>query len=153
MKTYIVRILYITALLEFCLVGYLWLNQSNTIKNTIVLATSAKPEPFTELYFEKHDKLPHEVTPSKPSAFTFTIHNLEQKNMQYRYIVYADLGGEKITVDEGTIPLAHNTSKSVTERFKTDNLEGRMKMVVELPEKQQDISFWIEGKENNEKQQ
>jgi len=54
-----------------------------SVKEAIVLATTVKPETFTELYFEDHLSLPNMVTLFKENNFKFTIHNLENKDMEY----------------------------------------------------------------------
>lgn len=151
MKKYFVRTLYLIAIIELGIVSLLAFKQNPAIKNTMVLATTIKPEAFTELYFENHTKLPHSVTSSTPATFTFTIHNLENRDMKYHYTTYADLGNEKIVIDEGMVTLKHNAYKSLTERFTTDHLFGRMKIIVALTNKQQQINFWVEGNEPNAK--
>jgi len=150
-KKYLVRSLYLLALLELCIISFFAITHSPTIQNTMVLATTIKPEPLTELYFENNTKLPHTINASHPYAFTFTVHNLEDRDMKYPYKVYADLGTERLPIEEGIISLKKDGYKSVSERFATTSLNGRIKIVVELTDQQQQIDFWVEGKTKNEK--
>ena len=135
------------------LVGGLALYRTNPqVRNTIALATTVKPETFTELYFEDHTHLPLEIKPTytppinfplKGYVFAFTIHNLENKDMQYPYEVYIDLAGEKTLIEKKTVVVKNNESKTIKESFSALHNSPTRKIVVNLIEKNQQIDFWM----------
>ena len=118
-------------------------------KEALILATTVKPETFTELYFEDHLSLPNKVALFKENNFRFTIHNLENKDMEYPYEVYVDLNGEKLMIDENSVLLKNNEYKTITEDFKITILIAeifqlqRVKVIVNLLSKNQQIHFWM----------
>jgi hypothetical protein len=114
-----------------------------SIRNAVTLATTAKPETFTELYFEDHSNLPKTIEKYKEYSFSFTIHNLEYKDVEYPYIVYLQSDSDKIILDSGKLSLKNDEYKSQKEDF--GPLESpRAKVVVELTNKNQQIDFWME---------
>ena len=123
-----------------------------SVKEAFILATTVKQETFTELYFEDHLSLPSKVTFFKENNFKFVIHNLENKDMEYPYEVYIDLRGEKLIIDKGSVFLKINEYKTITENFTItipiDELFQlqRLKIIVNLVSKNQQIHFWM-GKE------
>lgn len=122
-------------------------NSVPKIKEAIVLATTVKPETFTELYFEDHINLPKIILPHENYNFTFTLHNLEYKDMEYPYVVYLETASKKIILDQGVIGVKDGGYQSVKVDF--GPLKPiRMKIVVELVNKKQNIIFWME--EQNE---
>jgi hypothetical protein len=113
------------------------------VKEAFVLATTVKPETFTELYFEDHINLPKTIQSQKKYSFVFTIHNLENTDMEYPYIVYLQTINKKIILDTNKINLKNGEFKSVKEVF--GPLQTiRMEIVVELINKKQSIDFWME---------
>lgn len=123
-------------------------------RQTISLATSVKPEAFTELYFENHTELPrlmaypnqftwYDNASTNLYSFSFTINNLENKPMNYPYEVYS-FEHNKILIDQGKLFINPNESKTLTEQFTLSNNHSRTKVVVNLIEKNQQISFWID---------
>jgi len=44
-------------------------------------------EPLTEVYFENHTELPKHLFLNQSYDFTFTVHNLEEQDMNYEYII------------------------------------------------------------------
>jgi hypothetical protein len=114
----------------------------SSIKNAIALATTVKPETFTELYFEDHSSLPKIVTRHQEYSFVFTVHNVENKEVEYPYEVYIQRDDQKIILDQGDLTLKDNEYKSINENFgPLKNLN--LKIVVELINKNQNISFWM----------
>lgn len=129
----------------------------NLIKNnitTITYAITQKQESFTELYFENHTELPvllaapNQYSWYKNSStylytFSFTIHNLENKDMLYRYEVYSFENGRN-TIDQGEVFIKNNESKTITENFTLPRDYTRTKVIVNLINKNQHLSFWME---------
>ena len=118
--------------------------------------TTVKTETFTELYFENHTELPTLV--ASPDEFTwynnpntnlyqfsFTIHNLENKDMFYNYEIYS-FEHEQAVIDQGRVFIKNNQSKTITENFTLPSDSSRTKVTVNLINKKQQISFWVEDK-------
>ena len=114
-----------------------------SVKEAIVLATTVKPETFTELYFDDHLSLPNKITLFKEDNFKFTIHNLENKDMEYPYEVYIDVNGEKQMIDKSSVLIKNNEYKTITENFTITVPMQRVKVVVNLIDKNQQIHFWM----------
>ncbi len=127
----------------FLAFGFTLLNQNKDLKNAIVLATTVKPETFTELYFENHLSLPNEIKPNKPYSFKFTLHNLENQNMTYHYEVYLHAGDIKLPIDQDTISIKNNQYKTIEETFLVNAPVTKSLIVVNLINKNQQIDFWI----------
>ena len=115
-----------------------------SVKEAVVLATTVKPETFTELYFEDHLSLPDEVTLFKENNFKFTIHNLENEDMEYPYEVYIDVNREKNMIDKSSVLIENNEYKTITEDFTITVPMQRAKVVINLINKNQQIHFWME---------
>jgi len=79
-----------------------------SVKEALILATTVKPETFTELYFEDHLFLPSKITLFKENNFKFTIHNLENKDIEYPYEVYIEVNGEKQMFDKSSVLIKNN---------------------------------------------
>lgn len=116
------------------------------IKEAIVLATTVKPETFTELYFEDHINLPKKIELGEEQSFKFTIHNLEYQDTTYKYEIKAVDDKENITLSSGSATLSHNEYKTIDGSYTLATASGRMKIQVLLVNKNQPISFWMEEK-------
>jgi tetratricopeptide (TPR) repeat protein len=131
----------------FIVVGFFQLMKYvPSVKEAFILATTVKPETFTELYFEDHLSLPNKVTLFKKNNFKFTIHNLENKDMVYIYEVYIDVNREKQMIDRNSVLIKKNEYKTITEDFTITVPTQRVKAVINLIGKNQQIHFWM-GKE------
>jgi hypothetical protein len=128
------------------LLGILLLAKYTEVEKVFNLATSAKPETFTELYFEDHQSLPNEVTLSKKNNFRFVIHNIENKDMEYPYEVYFDINGEKKIIYINSVFVKNTEYKIIPVDFTITTQIQKAKVVVNLINKKQQISFWIEEK-------
>lgn len=120
-----------------------YVNSTPAAKKAISMATTQKPETFTELYFEDHLNLPSKIIPSKQYKFTFTIHNLENKDTDYSYIIYKYTAGQITSLDEGKISLKKDEYKTA-EKTVGPFEALRTKIVVHLTDQNQDISFWMD---------
>jgi len=115
-----------------------------SVKEALILATTVKPETFTELYFEDHLSLPSKVTLFKENNFKFTIHNLENKDMEYKYEIYVDITkGKKRMIDKGSVLIKNNEYKTISEEFIITIPIQRVKVAVNLISKSQQIHFWM----------
>ena len=126
--------------------GY-FLSRNKSFMNTVALATTVRPETFTELYFQDHTALPSTVTPEKQYNFSFTIHNLENQDMDYPYEVYiVDDKGNKESIDKNSVTIQNNGYLTIQEGFILNHEITRSEVVVNLTKKNQQIDFWITGK-------
>lgn len=114
------------------------------IKKTLVLATTNIPESYSELYFENHNYLPWKIESNQVYGFTFTIHNLENKDMEYAYEVYLDINSIRQNQEQRTVFIKKNQFLSIPINFSIKTPIPRSKMVVNLINKNQQIYFWIE---------
>jgi len=137
------KILFTFAAVEMLIVLVFLLASDPTVKNTIALATTIKPETFTELYFENYLKLPSVVTPDQQCSFSFTIHNLENRDMQYHYVVYLQTGKWRQVIADKTVFVRNNHSLTIPEIFQAPNAKTKSEVVVDLINKNQQIGFWI----------
>ena len=124
--------------------GFLLVNHVPAVKETIILATTVKPETFTELYFEDHLSLPNKIVLYEKNSFEFTIHNLENKDMDYSYEVYIDMNGEKQVIDESSVLIKSNEYNTIAVDYTITIPVQRAKVIVNLIGKDQQIHFWIE---------
>lgn len=114
------------------------------VKETVILATTVKPETFTELYFTNHLKLPSTVKLSNKYSFEFTVHNLEYKTFRYPYEVYIDTNGKKQYIEKSVFSLKQDKYITIKENFSVTDAT-RSAVVVNLINKNQQIDFWVEG--------
>ena len=142
----------ILILVFFAIFGLYWYAQSNpSIKEAIKMATTVQPETFTELYFENHTQLPNKIIGWNKYTFSFTIHNLEDKDMEYPYSIYTVRDGKKvITYHEDKIIIKKGEYKTIIETINALKPLDT-KVVVDLTDKNQQISFLmrVTGKESS----
>ena len=134
--------------------------KENTVYNTLIaisliaitivtffIFTTKTTEPFTELYFEDHLNLPKTIEPGKYYAFEFTVHNLENKQMDYEYqmTIETDQPFPKPT-NTGFITLENNETKTTKQNFKISKEFQTAKITVTLAEQDQEIHFWVKQK-------
>ena len=142
------RILFLIAAGELVILGFLFILFNPATANTIILATTQKPETYTELYFENHQNLPKEVISNQKYSFAFTIHNLEYKDVNYPYIVFLEDNGQKTVIDKDTVFLKQGQYKTITEPFiLTNPVISRGEIIVKLTDKNQQIDFWLQNSE------
>lgn len=124
-------------------------------KDQIVQAFQKKPENFTELYFENYTSLPTKIVlpttvpyvkqTTADYSFAFTIHNLENKDMNYTYEVY-EIGADKTVLDKKTVEIKNGEHKTITENYSMPLTYPNTQVLVSLPDKNQHIAFWMWGK-------
>ena len=88
--------------------------------------------------------MPEEVELNKEYYFSFGVHNLENKKMNYTYSIY--LKSSKI--DEGYIILDHDMISITNKEFIIENKEENSStpLSVQLLNKEQEIHFWVNVK-------
>lgn len=114
---------------------------------TYFIFTTKTTEPFTELYFEDHLNLPKTIEPGKDYAFKFTVHNLENKQLDYDYQVTVETDEPfPKPINIGFITLENNETKTVEQSFKIDKEFKTAKIIVTLTDQDQEIHFWVKQK-------
>jgi uncharacterized membrane protein len=139
----IMKIRLLVLVVWFIVIGFIVVECVPSVNEAVVLATTVKPETFTELYFEDHLSLPNKVTLFKENNFKFVIHNLESKDMEYPYEVYIDVNREKQMIDKSSVLIKNNEYKTILEEFTITVPMQRVKVVVNLMGKNQQIHFWL----------
>jgi hypothetical protein len=124
-------------------VGAFQLVKYNSVKKAIILATTREQQTFTELYFENHLSLPGKVTLFEENNFKFTIHNLENKDMEYPYEVYIDTNGEKQVISTDSVLIEDNGYETISVDFTITIPIPRSRVVVNLIDKNEQVFFWI----------
>lgn len=98
-------------------------------------------ESVTELYFNDSDTLPQ--SSAAPMSFSFTIRNLEGRDMVYPYVVSVrTANGTSVVLDTNTIPIGKGGAEKISESFRAPR--GARAIVVAMPEQQQHISFLLQ---------
>jgi len=144
--TLVANLLLVVDIISLFALGYVYRSQIKFQIQSVLAKNHLLPEPenLTELYFEYHNILPKTIVRRQIYNFTFTVHNLENKDMDYPYLVYLETTDKKIVLDQGVVSLKDGAYKSVTEDF--GPLKPiRMKITVELVGRNQPIAFWMEG--------
>ena len=114
-------------------------------EETISLATTARPERLTELYFENHHLLPDVIRQNEEINFEFTICNFEGEDLEYIYEVFMLWQNQKNIIDSDSIFIRKNESKTVIQKYLLDELlVGKIKVAVDLINKNQQIHFWVD---------
>ncbi len=65
--------------------------------------------------------------------------------MEYPYEVYIDVNREKHMIDKSSVLIKNNEYKTITEDFTITVPMQRVKVVINLINKSQQIHFWMEG--------
>ena len=117
-----------------------------SIKDTWRLATTRIPENLTELYFEDHLNLPKTVPDSESVPYAFTIHNLENKRVEYTYVIYAKNEKGSIILTKDQITIDHDKYETIKVSVPpSENI--RTRIVVQLTgESTHEIAFWMEAR-------
>ena len=118
---------------------------SPSLGEAFSLATTARPERLTELYFENHHLLPDVIRQNEEINFEFTICNLEGEDLEYIYEVFMLWQNQKNIIDSDSIFIRKNESETVIQKYLLDELlVGKIKVAVDLINKNQQIHFWVD---------
>lgn len=100
-------------------------------------------EPLTELYFEDYNKLPITGRTGFPYTFRFTIHNMENKPVEYSYNVTEQSGQVNEVINTGAVNVKDNELKTLENTFTLSSGSAKTKISVNLINKNQEIHFWV----------
>jgi hypothetical protein len=98
---------------------------------------------LTELYFDDYQKLPRSVSLGQSITFSFTIHNLENQDKDYPYLVYLNLDSNSRVIHRGVVHLKNGETRSLTQSVAFNSPLQFSKVIVELPDQNQNIHFLI----------
>lgn len=102
------------------------------------------PEHFTELYFTSYPRVPQDLAPGKKVAFQFTLHNVEGATVVYPYTVsFRYTSGQSKIIRTGTVTLADNETKTISDSYTFVVNGERGAVVVELTGLHQEIRFLV----------
>ena len=107
-----------------------------------------KEDHFTELYFETYPTLSqNDIVFGRKIAFSFTIRDLEGKDMDYPYQVYfKSVNKSTILIDSGVLILKNNEFKNITENYRVRENNQHGNIIVFLKNLNQEISFAVPAK-------
>jgi hypothetical protein len=113
----------------------------HTATPEVALATTMKPDPFTELSFNSVVTLPTHVIAGQSTSFTFTISNKELKTMNYVYtITQTDSATpQKSTTSTLTIPAGQ--TRNIKKAFIATVPSNTITISVSLPLQAETIQF------------
>jgi hypothetical protein len=134
-------------LISFVIILINWLISTSTISNFYgdILPHN---QTYTELAFDNVNNLPSSVSATNQVNFSFMIHNVEGKTIDYPYIITVQNGNNSQVLKQGTVSLASNAQVSIAEDLSIHNLSQRQEVIVSLPTKQQAIDLWLKGSES-----
>jgi hypothetical protein len=127
-------------------VGAFYLIVNNqSVKNELARATTRQPEHYTELYFAEPSKIPSHVQTGQTVPVSFVVHNIEARDMTYRYTVtYTDAAGAVTTFADNTIIISNGQLQTITHNVVVPAGTGRGQVAVQLINKGQTVHFWLE---------
>jgi hypothetical protein len=104
-----------------------------------------QPERLSELFFTDHTKLPATYTPNTAYTLTFTVRNLEDKPVTYRYEILqqAENAADASLLRTGNFQLASGDSHTETVEINYADAGQRSRIIVRLPDQNQTIHYWV----------
>jgi hypothetical protein len=105
---------------------------------------------YSELYFENQDGIPEKMYSGQEMNLPFTIVNHEGMEIRYHYRIYYEpdpyynISYLREVADGVTQDVSPEAAVTVANPFTMPNTTKRIKLTVELPEKQQTLFIWIE---------
>lgn len=133
------------AILTVVIVAGAYTYRSAAYKQLDAFKLIPRPERFTELYFENHTNLPKTKVKNETIFFSFTVHNLEGKDMQYPYVVYFKNNYGTTTVEKSGAFVKDNEYKTITESYTFKSNSPQETLYVELTDKHQELHFALSG--------
>lgn len=104
-------------------------------------------EPFTELYFEDHQKLPLLLEEDQVASASFTIVNRENRQTPYLYEVVKSATNEAARViSSGSATLENDEKRTVRFLYTAATEEAKTRIQVRLRGMDQQIHFWINNR-------
>lgn len=108
------------------------------------LATSSKPEAFTELYFNNIRTLPSTVEKGKPNTLHFTVVNHENASTTYTYRI-SIIENDHTRTTTGAITIAAEKSASLPVTIAPTGAGDNIELVIELPAQHQQLHLRVKS--------
>jgi len=105
-------------------------------------------EPLTELYFENHTELPKYIFLDKNYSFSFTVHNLEEQDMNYEYIIefYDEEENFIKEINKKEFFLENNESETFTQDFSFNEPFDRARINIKITKNPPEEEPWFKKK-------
>jgi uncharacterized membrane protein len=116
------------------------------VRNTkaFVDASTHQPERYTELYFSDPTTIPTTAAEGRQLPVSFTIHNVEAKDMKYTYdLTFTTAVGKTLIQEQQSFSLLTNDSKTITTDIQVPAYSGKAEVQILLPSLHQSIHFWV----------
>lgn len=109
------------------------------------LALIPTDDHLTEIYFDNPTMLPKKITSGEIISFSFVIHNLEGRDMEYPYAVYLTPSGSasRVIVNGSIVNIHNKESKTVLVSFVPSSPHEQETVIVELTNTHQEIRFLL----------
>lgn len=124
---------------------YLFSQNSNTklLQSYGLLPTE---ESYTEMFIEDHQNLPNYLAPGREATASFTLHNYEHKNKNYKFIITKTLDNETDVIGSGSAALVHGQAKTIRFNYDVATTEARTRIEVAIPDIKQSVHFYVNTK-------
>jgi hypothetical protein len=116
------------------------------VRQDVALATTAKPDRVTELYFNNYETLPKQLAPEQKASFSFRITNHMSESATYHYEVMDVSVGTPVLVSAGEVTLSDGQGVNETVHFSLAKANQPSKIVVALQNPSEHIDFWTVAK-------
>lgn len=125
-------------------VGLLFVGRDAIVNKLNDLKLLPQSENFTELYLLNHQTIPYTINPNKEVSFEFAIHNLENKDLNYPYVVFLDIDGKKQPLVKNSVFVKNNQTKIIKQSLSANYYSKRFEIGVSLVNKNQAVDFWVQ---------
>lgn len=141
------HILFVWIVVFFCILTILTVFSYFNYKPMMSLLHKYKlipvKEQLTEMYINSHLTLPESLEANEIATASFTLHNLEYKDEIYKYVITQSDSETKQIISSGSAKLSHDQYRSFDFSFFISSPEAKTKIEISLPEKDQQIHFWV----------
>ena len=105
-----------------------------------------EPERLTELYFTSPNNLPNAYVPGQAQNVRFTVHNIEYQTETYQYKIVEQNqdSSQSQQLSSGSFTLHQDQYEGLNVGITPIDLGARVKITVELPTVNENISYWVE---------
>jgi hypothetical protein len=116
------------------------------LRKDVALATTVKPDPVTELYFNNYENLPQFVIPGKTLNFSIHITNHMATTVTYHYVVTELAAGLATPVAGGQVRLVDGQGANEAVHITSLKPAKNTEVVISLQYPAQHIDFWTAAK-------
>jgi hypothetical protein len=117
--------------------------QNADVRQSVALATSRRPNPFTQLYFVDPVHLPR-YTAGQPNQFAYRITNNQPDTSTYTAHVTLTQDNKTTLLRTDTMTIGPGNSADITVNFTPQSNAKPYTVTVALPARQQQIRFQVQ---------